>query len=113
MIGIDIVKVERISRLKNKFGEKFLNRFLCKDEISLVKNNNTLAGFWAVKEAAAKALGYGIGKEISFLDMKISKNKFGAPKLKFKSKKIKKCKVSISHDGGFAVACVFVKYKKN
>ena len=33
MIGIDIVKIDRISRLKARHGELFLKRFLSDDEI--------------------------------------------------------------------------------
>lgn len=57
MIGIDIVKIDRISRLKARHGELFLKRFLSDSEIALAKNDATLAGFWAAKEAASKALG--------------------------------------------------------
>jgi holo-[acyl-carrier protein] synthase len=77
----------------------------------LVKRAETAAGFWAAKEAASKAIGTGIGKECSFHDIKITKTKKNAPKLKYKKhvrKKfgIKKSAVSITHDAGFAIAAV-------
>lgn len=74
MIGIDIVKIDRISRLKARHGELFLKRFLSDSEIALAKNDATLAGFWAAKEAASKALGVGISKECGFLDIELSKD---------------------------------------
>ena len=37
----------------------------------------TIAGFWASKEAISKALGVGIGKKLSFKDIKIYKTKKG------------------------------------
>ena len=112
MIGIDIASIQRIEKMYEKFGEKAYKRFLNEDEIALVKSSNTAAGFWAAKEAASKALGTGIGKECSFHDIKIKKNKLGAPKLKYKKEirkkfKIKKSHLSITHDQGLAIAVVY------
>ena len=111
MIGIDIVVISRIEKMVDKFGDKALKKFLSDDEIKLVKNLSTASGFWALKEAGSKAIGTGIGKECSFLDMKITKTKKNAPKLKYKKHirekfKIKKTVVSVTHDGGFAIAVV-------
>jgi len=111
MIGIDISIIARIEKMVDRFGDKALRKFLNKKEIKLVKNISTATGFWAAKEAASKAIGTGIGKECSFFDIKISKSKSGQPKIKYKKhirKKfgIKKSFVSITHDGGFAIAVV-------
>lgn len=116
MIGIDIVVISRIKSMREKFGDKFLEKFLNKDEIELVKSDSTAAGFWAAKEAASKAIGTGIGRECNFKDIIISKNKKNAPKIKYSKKvkkrfKIKKATISITHDGGFAIAVVAI-YKK-
>lgn len=113
MLGIDIVKIARIKELKFKFGDKFLKRILNEDELKLVKSIESLAGFYAAKEAASKALGVGIGKDCSFLDIKISKNEKNAPKIEFSEKikknfSVSKADLSISHDGGFAIAAVIV-----
>ena len=32
MIGIDIVSIDRIKKMYEKFGDKFYDRFLCEDE---------------------------------------------------------------------------------
>jgi len=111
MVGIDIVSINRIEKMIERFGNKALKRFLSKKEIALIKKPATAAGFWAAKEAASKAIGTGIGRECSFHDIKISKTKKNAPKLKYKNKirkkyNIKKSVVSISHDAGFAIAIV-------
>jgi holo-[acyl-carrier protein] synthase len=113
MIGIDIVAISRIEKMYEKFGNKVLNRFLCKDEIKLVKNMSSYAGFWAAKEAASKAIGTGIGKKCSFHDIIITKTKNGQPILDFNDKvkdkfNIKSISLSISHDGGFAIAVVII-----
>lgn len=111
MVGIDIVTIARIEKMFHKFGQRAYERFLSPKEIFLVKSPTTAAGFWAAKEAASKALGTGIGAQCGFHDIKISKSKLGAPKLKYSKEvkkrfKIKKSYVSITHDGGFAIAVV-------
>lgn len=114
MIGIDVVVISRVEKMIDKFGNKALGRFLSTEEIELAKTPSTAAGFWAAKEAASKAIGTGIGKKCGFLDIKISKTKKGAPKLKY-SKRVRKkynigdVSVSITHDGGLAIAVVAVE----
>ncbi len=123
MIGIDIVSIARIRTFIERFGENALRRFLSKDEMALCLldthyagvdsvNISRVAGFWAAKEACAKALGVGIGRELGFLDIYISKTAKNAPNIKLDDKKmatfmIKEISLSISHDGGFAIAAVF------
>ncbi len=114
MIGIDLVKISRIESMMQRFEKKALKRFLDADEIALVKSASTAAGFWALKEACSKALGTGIGSECSFSDIKITKSSKGAPKIQLSSKlennfKIKDTSVSITHDGGFAIAVVAIE----
>jgi holo-[acyl-carrier protein] synthase len=118
MIGIDIVNISRIERMIEKFENKALEKFLSKDEIKLIKSPSTVAGFWAAKEAGSKAIGTGIGKNCSFKDIKISKSKSGQPLIKYKKYlrkkfKIKNSHLSITHDGGFAIAVVVneINYK--
>ncbi|WP_417331939.1 holo-ACP synthase [Halarcobacter sp.] len=111
MIGIDIASIDRIKNMYEKFGRRAYERFLSDKEIALIKRAETAAGFWAAKEAASKAIGTGIGKECSFHDLKIKKDKNGAPKLKYtkalrKKYKIKKTYLSITHDKGVAIAVV-------
>ncbi len=117
MIGIDITQIGRIEKLYLKWGEKGLGKFLSQKEINIAKTPTTIAGFWAAKEAASKALGTGIGKECSFSDIKIKKLPSGQPIIKYKKHIRKKFKIlnshlSITHDGGFAIAVVVNEVKK-
>ena len=73
----------------------------------------SIAGFWAAKEAISKALGCGIGSQLSFHDIILSKNDRGAPAFKLsdeaqKIHQIKSSSLSISHDGGFAIAVAVI-----
>jgi len=118
MIGIDLIKISRMERLIQRFGDKGLHKFLSNDEMLLVKNHKTASGFWAVKEATSKALGVGIGSECSFFDIVITKTKKGAPTLRLSKKiidkfHVKDTSVSITHDGDYAIAVVVVVVEIN
>ncbi len=113
-IGTDIIQIARIETALARHGERFMARFLTPDEIaSLPHRPQSLAGYWAAKEAIAKALGCGIGRELGFGDIHIVKNNKGAPSFRLsldahKRFPIKTSSLSISHDGGFAIAVVAV-----
>ena len=112
MIGIDIVQISRVEKLIERFGEKALNRFLTKNEQKILNSPSSIAGFWAAKEAFSKAIGSGIGKECSFLDIEILKDTKGKPYFSQKTLQkfnLKTADLSISHDGGFAIAAVIIK----
>lgn len=114
MIGIDLVKVDRIKQLMERYGNKALQRFLLPSEMELIKNHKTAAGFWAVKEAFSKAIGTGIGEKCSFFDIEIYKTASGAPQLKISEKvtkefEIKSSSLSITHDGEYAIAVVAIE----
>ena len=117
MIGIDLIKTERMKGSMERFPEKFLQRFLSPDEILLIKNHKTAAGFWAAKEACSKALGCGIGSECGFHDIILSKTPKGAPVMTLipallKKYAIEDMSLSITHDGEYAIAVVAIEGKK-
>lgn len=112
-IGTDIIEISRIERSLEKFGEKFKVKFLNEEEICLASKVESVAGFWAAKEAISKALGCGIGSELAFHDIILTKNSRGAPVFRLsdeaqKIHKIKTSSLSISHDGGFAIAVAVI-----
>jgi len=114
MIGIDIVNIERFEKFLDRNGQRALEKFLSSDEIQLRNSSSSYAGFWAAKEAISKALGTGIGKECSFFDIQLYHDKNNAPHFKLKEKIIKKYNIkdmnlSITHDGGFAVAVCMIE----
>ena len=117
MIGIDLIKLDRMKHSIERFGDKFLQRFLSQNEIDLVRNHKSAAGYWAAKEACSKALGTGIGKECSFHDITLSKTPKGAPQIKLSDNIIQEYKItdislSITHDGDYAVAVVAIERAK-
>lgn len=115
MIGVDIVVVGRVERAVERFGERFYRRYLSDEEIALIRSPQTAAGFWAAKEAVAKALGTGIGQELSFHDIRLYKKPGGAPAFELPETIIKRFKItdtslSIAHDGGFAIAVAAIEF---
>ena len=103
-----------MQEMLERFGDKALKKFLKQEEIALVKNYKTAAGFWAIKEACSKALGVGIGSECSFYDITISKSAKGAPLVTLTSELIDKffikgISASVTHDGEYAIAVVAIE----
>jgi holo-[acyl-carrier protein] synthase len=116
MIGIDIVSIDRFEKFLEKEGA--LEKFLREDEMALAKNSQSSAALFASKEAISKALGVGIGKECSFKDIRIYKDKRGKPHFTLSKKLIDKFKIvdtslSISHDKGFAVAVAAIESRES
>ena len=112
-IGTDIIQISRIEKSLEKFGDNFKMKFLNSEEIALAKKIESIAGFWAAKEAIAKALGCGIGAELTFHDIILRKNAKGAPSFSLSEEAqqkhlIKDASLSISHDAGFAIAVVVI-----
>ncbi len=118
MIGIDIVSIKRFEKFLEKFPERALKRYLNPDEISLIgTSTNRAAGFFAAKEAISKALGVGISKECTFTDIIIHKDNKNAPYFTLSIKIIEKYQItntalSITHDGGFAIAVAKIESKR-
>ena len=72
------------------------------------------AGRWAAKEAAAKALGCGIGEHCAFTELVIENTPSGAPRLKLEGKAAEFAArrgggtfhLSLSHETAYATAVV-------
>ena len=89
-IGNDIVSVERIENLLNKFGERFIKKVFNKEEetrsLKNFKPAASLAKRFAAKEAAWKALGDERQIGINWKDMGVRNNKSGKPFLELTGK---------------------------
>jgi holo-[acyl-carrier protein] synthase len=119
-LGIDVCGIERIAKAMERHGERFLTRFLTPKEIevaiSRVADRATyVAGRFAVKEAASKALG--VPEGIVWHDVEVLRGPNGAPRLRFSGKaearaleqRVTAQHVSISHDAGVACAVVVLE----
>lgn len=84
-IGTDLVDIDRIARVLERFGNRFSDRILDHDERCICSASATPARFlakrFAAKEAAAKALGRGMAEGISWQDFGVLNDARGAPQL--------------------------------
>lgn len=113
-VGVDIVEVKRFADMQNQTG--FLKKYFAQSEIDyIIKKGNrtqTIAGLYAAKEAVLKALGIGIGAGIRLNELCVLHDSAGKPFVEVNAQlnyylNLKNCNsvaISISHDGGYAVA---------
>jgi holo-[acyl-carrier protein] synthase len=120
-IGTDIVDINRIQKLIKK-NIKFRNKIFSKKEIKYCESKtNKVASYskrFAAKEAFAKALGVGISKGISFNEIAVNNNKYGAPFIELSGKtkiivqtlirKKNKIYLSLSDEKKYAFAVVVI-----
>lgn len=111
-IGTDIIELGRI-RVALTEHDKFLSRLFSAEEQAFFSQYKDpiphIAGHFAAKEALAKALGTGFGKELSWLDLTISHDALGKPQVTYSKSLATKMEhstlhVSISHCELYAVA---------
>ncbi len=111
-IGIDIVQVERISHIVDRWGERFLRRVYTPAELRACRNRlPSLAARFAAKEAVLKALGTGLSRGITWRDVEVA-GSGQAPQVRLygqalawaREQGIHQWTLSLSHDGGIAVA---------
>lgn len=115
-IGNDIVSVDRIKKVDER-QRYFRERILTERELSAAAGNiERVAGYFAAKEAASKALGTGIGL-VTWKDIEITYNEAGAPQLGFFGEAarlaalrgVQRIFVSISHERTYATAMVVLE----
>ncbi|HBS26010.1 MAG TPA: holo-ACP synthase [Gammaproteobacteria bacterium] len=82
-IGTDIVEIDRIRQIYLRHPEKFISRILSESEQRDFAEIDNKAAFlakrFAAKEAAAKALGTGIGEHAAFVDFSVTHSAEGQP----------------------------------
>lgn len=131
--GCDVVSLDSFQKHLERSQERLLARIFSPTEIALCRGNlATYAAFFAGKEALAKALGCGLwAKEgLSFFDVEIRKTAAGAPYYIWSERlsqlarqltyptgprgelvqglSLQAANVSLSHDGGMAMATAVV-----
>jgi holo-[acyl-carrier protein] synthase len=120
-IGVDIVDIARIQSLLDRYGERFLRRVYTDAEKAYAMGGTNraerLAGRFAVKEAMMKALGTGKSQGILWRDVETLRARSGKPEVHLHGQAVRWAKfrggglvhVSITHDGGKAVAFVILE----
>ena len=84
-IGTDLVNIERVRKVLDRFGERFENRVFSELEIQRSRRkydpSSSYAKRWAAKEACSKALGIGLRMGISWKEMHVVNLQSGKPNL--------------------------------
>jgi len=116
-LGIDAVGIERIRRLLERHGERLVARCFATGEVRRPRDAQHVAGLLAAKEAAFKALGTGWSDGVSWRQVVVTRETNGQPGLRFEGAAASRAValgadrqlVSITHDGGLAVAVVILE----
>jgi holo-[acyl-carrier protein] synthase len=118
-IGIDIVKIDRIREVVEKWGDKFLKRVFTENEIVYCYKKKSPYLSLAVRFAAKEALIKAIGSEmpVSLTDIEVINTGTGKPVLLigdklqdfFTVKQIQTAHLSLSHEHDYGVACVILE----
>ncbi|QQD19220.1 holo-ACP synthase [Spongiibacter nanhainus] len=117
-IGTDMADIRRIEDVYSRHGDRFVRRVLnVQERQRWAEHHNPvayLAKRYAVKEAAAKALGVGIGARAKLHDFTVSYTPVGAPQLNLSGQAkqtadeigVTAAHVSISDEWPYALAFV-------
>lgn len=117
-IGTDIVAVERIAGALRRHGERLAQRVLTAGELADYRDSGSpaalLARRFAAKEAAAKALGTGIGADVGLHDLEVEHDDRGRPLLRLHGGAARRAgqlgvvdaQLSLSDERDYAVAFV-------
>jgi holo-[acyl-carrier protein] synthase len=85
--GIDLVEIARIQQSVERFGKRFLDRvYTAAEQAYCMRKRNSaesLAARFAAKEAGAKALGTGISRGVSWLEIEVIREPGGRPTIRF------------------------------
>jgi holo-[acyl-carrier protein] synthase len=119
-VGVDLCEVRRVRELSERYGDRFLERVFTESERARCHGRrrfDCLAGRFAAKEAALKALGTGLSHGIAWRDVELVRGESQRPTIQFHRAAAQVHRhlgggavhVSISHDGGHAVAVVILE----
>jgi holo-[acyl-carrier protein] synthase len=117
-VGVDLVDCARIRGLFERDRERFLGRIFTAGEtaycLAMADPVPHLAARFAAKEAAAKALGCGIGPDLAFRDAEVVRGPAGRPQLRLApaaaafaaARGFSRFDLSLSHTREHAIAVV-------
>jgi len=120
-LGVDVVEIVRIRRTMERFGKRFSERILSAEELRHGGHARdparSMARFFAVKEATAKALGTGFAQQVAPRQISLYHHTSGQPAIRlsgaarnrFQYLEGQRCHVSLTHDAGVVVAVVIIE----
>lgn len=116
-IGVDMVEIDRIARVMERHGDRFVQRVFTEAEIEYCAKKTGAESFaarFAAKEAVFKAVGTGLREGMRWHDVAVLNNPLGKPELCLSGTTArmlsgKRVHLSISHSGNLAIAMVVVE----
>ena len=119
--GIDMVEIHRIRSSWERYGQRFLDRIFTPAEQAycLRKRNaaESLAARFTAKEAAAKALGTGISRGVTWLEIEVVRQPGSRPTIAFHGRAAElaakmdavQVALSITHTNDYAMSSVLLE----
>jgi holo-[acyl-carrier protein] synthase len=120
-LGLDLIEVDRIREVCLRHQDRFTHRVLTEAERAYVLKfkdpAERIAGRWAAKEAAFKALGTGLAEGMRWHDVEIVRAPSGKPDICFHGEALRRfhalgatrCHLTITHGNNLAVAQVILE----
>jgi len=118
-LGVDLTDIPRIAQTYAQYGERFLKRVFTDGEIAYCMRRRdpvpSLAGRFAAKEAAMKALGTGHSRGVLWKDVEVFRE-YGPPQLRLHGGaaihagrlEVAKSLLTITHTDALAMAQVIL-----
>lgn len=120
-VGIDLVKIDRIALLIERWGDKFEGRVFTESEIEFCSRRRNrvpcLAMRFAAKEAFVKALGLGLRQPVLWQDVEVRADALGKPEIFLSERAQEYCTeqgivswhLSLTDDGQYGAAVVVIE----
>jgi holo-[acyl-carrier protein] synthase len=123
-IGIDVLKVDRVERVYQKHGERFVRHLLMAEErVQLERTARPvrfLAMRFAAKEAIVKGMGTGFAQGVWIRDVGVVQNSWGRPEVVYSQRGAKvrdalgigEGHVTLTDEAGLVVAVAILMKKE-
>jgi holo-[acyl-carrier protein] synthase len=120
-VGTDLMEIARIQQSIARFGDRFLVRVFTPREIEYCQRKKnaaeSFAARFAAKEAGAKALGTGISHGVGWLELEVTREPSGKPRLELtgraaewaKKLGVARTSLSLTHSRDVALAVVVME----
>jgi holo-[acyl-carrier protein] synthase len=117
--GIDLIEVQRIRKSLARFGARFRAHVYTAGEVAYcearkIRADESYAARFAAKEAAAKALGTGIGRGVAWREIEVHRQPGHAPTVTLSGRAaaraanlgVRRITLSMTHTAEYAMALV-------
>jgi holo-[acyl-carrier protein] synthase len=123
-IGTDILQIDRIQKIYERHGERFISHLLMPEEETLFRTKSRAVRFlamrFAAKEAIVKAMGTGFAQGMWLRDAGVVQNAWGRPAIIWSERGrdmcdklgIGECHITLTDEAGLVVAVAVLMRKQ-